>query len=80
MNQSKRIEGSVLINQYSIELDSKNEAATMAIQSSDECVQSTANLLREEFIAALANYRSKVTGYKAATIVLKDNQAEGKLV
>ena len=38
------------------------------------------NILREELIAALANYSSKVTGYKAATIVLKDNEAEGKLV
>ena len=39
---------------------------------------STANLLKEELITALAHYKSKVAEYKAATIVLKNSQDEGK--
>ena len=67
-----------VMEEAKIDLDSKKEEAAKVIQSSDECVRSTANLIKEELITALAHYKSKVAEYKAATIVLKNSQDEGK--
>ena len=59
-------------------LDYQKKEAVSLIESTDECVRSTANLLKEELIASLANYESKVTEYKAATLFPKDSQVEEK--
>ena len=67
-----------IVQDAKIELDSKKEAAATVIESTDESVRSTANILKEELIATLANYKSKVTEYKAATIFPKDSQVEEK--
>ena len=59
------------------ELDSKLKAAREIVDSQDEYVRSTAKLMKEELIEALANYKSKVKELKAAK-VLKDGAAKEK--
>ena len=59
-------------------LDSKLKAAREVIDSEDEYVRSTAKLMKEELIEAVANYKTKVNELKAATKAPKDSETEGK--